>query len=191
SYLYNHNTSVPFILSVEDKHLNGYQKMKMMFKIIIVYLITISSALALKCYVCENADDPKCYELKKDKTSFLQECGKNETKCALLVDLGYKDFLERRCVKADYQCHSPYKCKFCLTDGCNEGTDTEEEPIIRDTEEFKELVMANIYSIGVMAFLLLVLIIWCIIRITTKSDVTYSDSEVDEDDEGEVYENKV
>ena len=158
----------------------------------ICYRVSIQYiALALKCYVCENADDPKCYELKKNKLSFLHECGQNETKCALLVDLGYKDILERRCAKADYQCQSPYKCKFCTTDGCNEGTDTDEDPIIPDTEEVKELVMANIYSIGVIAFLLSVVMVWCIIRMTAKKNVVYLDSDESEGDEGEVYENKV
>lgn len=158
------------------------------------YALAFHLAVALKCHVCNNVDVPECFELTAD---FQQECHRNETQCALQLNLQFKDVIDRMCVKANFECPSPYKCKLCSTDGCNTGTKVEDEQkfVIPDVDEVNELLKANLYGISIIGFVLFVFIIWCVVRMKSKRDDNLSDYDENEeyynDDCEEVYENEV
>ncbi|XP_037826549.1 uncharacterized protein LOC119614502 [Lucilia sericata] len=152
---------------------------------LLILIIAIAEVFSLECYICENFETARCLKPEKYQDILLKECGRNETKCALLVEKTTDISLIRKCVTENFKCDSSkYNCETCETDACNTGNEVK-KPI--QNVVTANLVMSNIYRIGAIALVITVLIIWCVIKICQKKD----DIDYEEDDDcDEYYENE-
>ncbi|KAM7351887.1 uncharacterized protein ACRADG_004599 [Cochliomyia hominivorax] len=156
-----------------------------MFKELTIFIIGISSVLSLKCHVCDNYDSAKCLKLEKGENQFLTECETSQTKCALLEERSVDPIVRRECITPDFVCdRTKFFCYTCDTDGCNREKKVE-TPIQLQLPNPK-IFQSNIHLVGGAGIVLLLLTIWCGIRLCTKKTV----DEYEEDDCDEYYENE-
>ncbi|XP_005178321.2 uncharacterized protein LOC101893468 [Musca domestica] len=157
----------------------------------IILLVLIQGAVtgwALHCHICRNSNNALCYKIKMaENPTFLKECWLGATMCVTELTRGEVPKVERKCAARDWFCES--ECFNCTSDGCNYHNDVQMYTTVTHNLDVSpmELLMGNIYKIGALCLVVVILIIWCISRYCSKKSDDDMDFEYGEGEEDEEY----